>query len=133
VICFALGALVVAIILLARAAGGWPKSGYQGYLDYMPDAVEPCPSSYKCGATTRRQVKMENNLFSDLRESSKYALPESVTTDQYSVIATESEPPSCMMRRAALAHEKPKEEGQYTPYEEIEEGYLKRKQKQDIV
>ena len=136
------GGIVVAVLLLVassiffkygsviRTMSVGPPRHASGFMDYMPTAIDPCPSHYRCGATTREQVRMENNLFSDLREGSKYTLPETVTSDQYDVVATEAEPPSCMLDRAnkpgADARE---EEGTYTPYDEIENGYMNRASK----
>lgn len=100
-----------------------------GFLDYMPDVPRPCPSDYRCGGTSREQMAMEHRLYVDLREGSKYALPETMTKDAYDVIATEAEPTSCMLQRAAKAQETPIPEGQYTPYDEIEQGFLERKKK----
>lgn len=99
------------------------------FLDYMPDVPRPCPSDYRCGGTSREQVRMEERLYTDLRESSKYALPETMTSDTYDVPADAAEPTSCMLNRAATAKEAPKPEGQYTPWDEIESGFLTRSKK----
>lgn len=95
-----------------------------GFLDYMPDIPRVCPSDYRCGGISRAQTKMEHHLYADLREGSKYALPETMTTDAYDVIATEAEPTNCMIKRASVGTESPMPEGQYTPWDEIESGFL---------
>jgi hypothetical protein len=125
--------IIVVVALTGGAAGLTAyirgKGASSGFLDYMPDVPVPCPSDYRCGGTSREQVAMENRLYTDLREGSKYALPETVTMDAYDVIATEAEPTSCMIQRASAARETPQPEGQYTPYDEIEQGFLNRKKK----
>jgi hypothetical protein len=125
---FAIGMIIILIVIVSRS-----QQKNQSFLDYMPTAVEPCPSHYKCGATSRAQVRLENNLFNDLRESNTFTLPETITTDQYDVIASEAEPTACMIRRAAQAHEGRLGEGQYTPYDEIEERFLTRRPKEASV
>lgn len=110
--------LVVAVIFLIILV-----TRRQPYLDYMPTAVEPCPSHYRCGATTRQQAAMENRLYADLRESSKYALPETVTTDQVDIVASDAEPTACMLTRAARAREGPKPEGVDDTWSAVDDGY----------
>ena len=135
------GALIVAILFITAMVYGTDALGvaigkmrsHAGFLDYIPDVPVPCPSDYRCGGTSREQVAMENRLYRDLREGSKYALPETVTTDAYDVIATEAEPTSCMLQRAAKAKETPMPEGQYTPYDEIEHRFLERKKKAPLL
>lgn len=109
--------LIIGIIIMVMVT---PK---QTYLDYMPSAVEPCPSHYRCGATTKEQVAMENRLYADLRESEKYTLPATLTADQISVVATDSEPTGCMMARAAVAKEGPKPEGLDNTWESVDNGF----------
>lgn len=121
-----LGFSFVLIIILIWSCKVPSASGTQGYLDYMPDAVEPCPSHYRCGAASINQVQLENNLFANLRESEKYAVPELMGTDQYGVLAKQSEPTSCMMARAKVANETPLPEGMYTPDDDFERGFLQR-------
>lgn len=125
---------IIVVVALTGGAAGLAayirsKGASSGFLDYMPDVPRPCPSDYRCGGTSREQVAMENRLYTDLREGSKYALPETVTMDAYDVIATEAEPTTCMLERAAVAQETPQPEGQYTPYDEIEQGFQLRKKK----
>lgn len=108
------------------------KKTTSGFLDYMPDVPRPCPSDYRCGGTSREQIRMENRLYTDLRESSKYALPETMTADAYDVPANAAEPVSCMLGRASRAREMPQPEGQYTPWDEIESGFLDRAKKKPM-
>jgi hypothetical protein len=132
---YLIGFVVIVGIIWASAAGGASylkdreKPTTSGFLDYMPDVPRPCPSDYRCGGISREQVRMENRLYADLREGSKYALPETMTSDAYDVIATEAEPTDCMLKRASAAKEAPPQEGQYTPWDEIEQGFLARKKK----
>ncbi len=102
------------------------------FLDYMPDVPRPCPSDYRCGGASREQIRMENRLYTDLRESSKYALPETMTADVYDVSADAAEPVTCMLNRASRATEAPQPEGQYTPWDEIESGFLNRSKKKPM-
>jgi hypothetical protein len=116
----------VLIIILIWSCGVPHASGAQGYLDYMPGAIEPCPSHYRCGAASIDQVKLENDLYANLRESEKYAVPELMGTDQYGVLAKQSEPTGCMIARAKVAHETPLPEGMYTPENDFERQLLLR-------
>jgi hypothetical protein len=136
-----IGGFLIAFIIIMGVlwAGAFGLSAYlkskepkSGFLDYMPDVPRPCPSDYRCGGVSREQVRMEKHLFSDLREGSKYALPETMTMDAYDVTATEAEPTSCMVKRAARGREMPQPEGQYTPWDEIESGFLVRKTKKSV-
>lgn len=131
--------IVIGVIMIVVGATIAATSGYflrreqhqksSGFLDYMPDVPRVCPSDYRCGGVSRAQTKMEHRLYADLREGSKYALPETMTTDAYDVIATEAEPTNCMIKRASVGTEAPMPEGQYTPWDEIESGFLSRNQK----
>lgn len=112
--------IVIVIILIIFVVGRHKPAGY---LDYMPTAIEPCPSHYRCGATTREQIAMENRLYANLRESEKYSLPATLTSDMISVVATDSEPTSCMMARAARATEGPKPEGMDNTWESIDRDF----------
>ncbi len=123
--------IILAILWVRRGRVGDAKT--QPFLDYMPTAVQPCPSSYKCGATSIAQVAMENNLFSDLREANAYTLPETTTSDEVDVVPTEAEPTACMISRASKAREGPMGEGQYTPYAEIEDRFLGWKPKERTI
>ena len=62
-----------------------------GFLDYIPSAIEPCPSHYKCGAQTVAQVELENRLFADLRESNKYENDPNLTGDLRYIVANQTE------------------------------------------
>lgn len=120
------GATGLGAILKSRSATTSP------FLDYMPDAPRPCPSDYRCGGVSREQVKMEKQLYANLLTGSKYALPETMTMDAYDVIASEAEPTSCMIKRASNATEAPPQEGQYTPWDEIESGFLNKTKKKPL-
>lgn len=124
--------MIVGVMISATSAYFLHREQTQkssGFLDYMPDVPRVCPSDYRCGGISRAQTKMEHHLYADLREGSKYALPETMTTDAYDVIATEAEPTNCMIKRASVGTEGPMPEGQYTPWDEIESGFLSRNQK----
>lgn len=135
----AVGFVIAALLIVCLALGinvlnTWVNETRSSpFLDHMPDTPRSCLSDYRYGGTSKEQLAMENRLYADLREGSKYALPETVTTDAYDVIATEAEPTSCMLRRAAVARETPMPEGQYTPYDEIENGFLERKKKAPLL
>jgi hypothetical protein len=119
-----IGALVlIAIVMIYIVAKKKGQAAKSGYLDYMPTAVQPCASDYRCGATTRQQAAMENNLYADLLESGRYALPETVTPDQVNVIASDAEPTGCMMARAARANENPKPEGMHDTWATVDDGF----------
>jgi hypothetical protein len=124
--------LFVLIIILIWSCGNQSfgnkknrNKGTEGYLDYMPSAIEPCPSHYKCGAASINQVAMENDLFNNLRESEKYASDPLMTQDQCCVLAKDSEPTDCMMKRNAAVRENSLPEGMYTPRDEMEKGLMK--------
>lgn len=138
---YIVGSLIVAILAIAWAAMSYVRmtntlgsmtQSKSGFLDYMPDVPRPCPSDYRCGGASREQVRMENRLYTDLRESSKYALPETMTADAYDVPANAAEPVTCMLNRAASAKEALQPEGQYTPWDEIESGFLNRTKKKPM-
>lgn len=118
---------VLIIILIWSCDGSSHKA--QGFLDYMPDVVEPRPLQYRRGAVSINQVEMENDLFINLRESEKHATPELMGTDQYGILAKQSEPTSCMMQRDKVAYEAPLPEGMYTPDDEFETSFLRRQKK----
>lgn len=135
IVLVALVITVAMVVILRIDLVGWmtlKPSTTSSFLDYMPDVPRPCPSDYRCGGTSREQVRMENRLYTDLRESSKYALPETMTADAYDVPADAAEPVTCMLNRAAHATEAPQPEGQYTPWDEIESGFLNRSKKKPM-
>jgi hypothetical protein len=122
--------LLIAAIVITVIFVVWRyASTHQPYLDYMPTAIEPCPSYYNCGATTKEQIAMENRLYSDLRESEKYALPATLTPDQIDVVASDAEPTSCMIKRAAMAREGPKPEGVHDTWRAVDEGFEVKRRK----
>lgn len=135
---FAIGFFIVTVFVIGNVIAIAMEKHRQNairkspFLDYMPDVPRPCPSDYRCGGTSREQVRMENRLYTDLRESSKYALPETMTPDAYDVPADAAEPVTCMLNRAARATEAPQPEGQYTPWDEIESGFLSRSKKKPM-
>jgi hypothetical protein len=98
----------------------------QPFIDYMPSVVVPCPSHYKCGAASIDQASMENDLYSNLRESNKYMTQELLNTDECCVEAKDSEPTKSVMSRSAKAQETPLPEGMYTPENDFEQGMMSR-------
>jgi len=115
--------LAIIIILIWRHSTSIKD---QPFIDYMPSVVTPCPSHYKCGAASIDQVSMENDLYSNLRESNKYMSPELVNSDECCVQAKDSEPTKSIMSRSNTAYEAPLPDGMYTPENAFEKGMMKR-------
>ena len=118
------GFLFVLVIVLIWTCKSNESSKAQPYLDYMPAVTQPCPSHYTCGASSKSQVKMENDLYDRLRESEKYSTPDLLNTDQCCVNAKESEPTSCMLKRSLNSNEPPLPEGMAVPEDDFEVAFL---------
>ena len=118
-----LGFCFVLIIILIWSC---QKPNDQPYLDYIPSSVVPCPSHYKCGAASIDQVSMENDLYSNLRESNLSTTSELMNTDECCVQAKDSEPTKSVMLRSTTAYEAQLPEGMYTPEDAIETSMMRR-------
>lgn len=120
-----LGLTIVLLTIIIWSSCG--NKNEDGYLDYMPSAIEPCPSHYRCGAESINQVKLEKDLYLNLQESNKYANVEQIGSDECCVRAGEAEPMSSMLLRSSNVSEKPMGEGMYTPHSEIEARMMSRR------
>jgi hypothetical protein len=126
VICSGMSVGVCVAIIIILIWSYYASKKDQPFIDYMPSVVTPCPSHYKCGATSIDQASMENDLYSNLRESNKYMSPELLNTDECCVQAKDSEPAKSIMSRSNTAYEAPLPDGMYTPENAFEKGMMKR-------